>query len=70
MSDIRNTHIQERLKENATCNFPTFYKSPLFLFSVMHLEFTWKATQTAYILAAVQVKEAVRAQMEDRVVSP
>lgn len=33
-------------------------------------DLTWKATQTEYILAADQEKEAVRSQMDSRVVSP
>lgn len=36
----------------------------------MPLILTWKATQMAYILAADQVKEGERAQMESSVVSP
>lgn len=54
-------------------NLLTFARAPAtlpFYFHILHLIFTWKATQMAYILAAEQVKEAVRAQMESSVVSP
>lgn len=78
--DIRNTHIQEHLRDNTACfHFPVQLQSSFvfFMSCTLHLVIftplichTWKATHMAYILAAVQVKEGERAQMESSVVSP
>lgn len=69
VSHIRNTHVQEQLRKDTTAEDKGRNCSQTSSFSTI-LPLTWKATQMVYILAADQVKEGARAQMESRVVSP
>lgn len=68
MSHIRNTHIQEHLRDKTV--WFNIWKELRTIGQFHSSYLTWKDTQMAYILAAVQVKEGARAQMESRVVSP
>lgn len=45
MSDVRNTHIQERLQEHMSWNLLLFTETPPP--HAVTPNFTWKATQTA-----------------------
>lgn len=69
---ISGMHMQRntcRTAQSLTCLYLPRAPDP-YLFTLISYFSTWKATQTAYILAADQVREAVRDQIVSSVVSP